>query len=121
MPINSSASFIASKLFPPLMGLVGALVTLSYMKELSKRQWGTALTIGVFGAYLITPVVSAYIHHSADMNWLPQDGSVEGLTGLLIGMMGIHAVGGATYLGRKFSENPLGLIDRIRLGDKKDG
>lgn len=121
MPTPSvAAGFIASKFFPPLMGLFGALVSLSYMQELTKRQWGTALTIGVFGSYLITPIVSAYIHYSFNVQWLPVDGSVEGLIGLLIGMAGIHLVGGFTYLGRKFSSDPLGAFKQIRFGDKKD-
>lgn len=117
---TTTAGFVASKFFPPLMGLFGSLVTLSYMQELTKRQWGTALTIGVFGSYLITPIVSAYLHYTVDMTWLPQDGSVEGLIGLLIGMVGIHAVGGFTYIGRKFSQDPFGILKQIRFGMKKD-
>lgn len=116
----TTAGFIASKFFPPLMGLFGSLVTLSYMQELTKRQWGTALTIGVFGSYLITPILSAYLHHCVDMSWMPKDGSIEGLIGLLIGMAGIHVVGGFTYLGRKFSADPLGALKQIRFGEKKD-
>jgi len=117
---TSTAGFIASKLFPPLMGLAGSVISLSYMMELSKRQWGTALTIGVFGSYLITPLASAYLRYSVDMTWLPNDGSVEGLIGLMIGMAGIHVVGGFTALGRKFSDDPLGVFKQIRFGEKKD-
>jgi len=117
---TSAAGFLASKLFPPLMGLAGSVISLSYMMELTKRQWGTALTIGVFGSYLITPVASAYLRHSVDMSWLPQDGSVEGLIGLMIGMAGIHVVGGFTALGRKFSDDPLGVFKQFRFGSKRD-
>lgn len=121
MPTGTSAAgFIASKFFPPLMGLFGALVTLSYMQELSKRQWGTAVTIGVFGSYLITPIISAYLYYTVDMSWLPKDGSVEGLIGLMIGMAGIHLVGGFTALGRKFTDDPLGVFKQIRFGSRKD-
>lgn len=117
---TTAAGFIASKLFPPLMGLAGAVVSLSYMPELSKRQWGTALTIGVFGAYLITPVASAYLRYSFSMDWLPNDGSIEGLIGLMIGMCGIHIVGGLTALGRKFAKDPLGILKQIRFGSKNN-
>lgn len=117
---TSAAGFIASKLFPPLMGLAGSVVSLSYMPELSKRQWGTALTIGVFGAYLITPMASAYLRHNFSIEWLPTDGSVEGLIGLMIGMGGIHLVGGFTALGRKFAEDPLGVFKNIRFGRREN-
>lgn len=117
---TTTAGFIASKFFPPLMGLFGALATLSYMPELTKRQWGAALTIGVFGSYLVTPIVSAYLHYTVNITWLPQDGSVEGLIGLTIGMVGIFIVGSITNLGRKFSEDPFGVFKQIRFGGRKD-
>lgn len=117
---GATAGFIASKFFPPLMGLLGSLITLSYAPEFTKRQWGAALTIGIFGAYLVTPIFSAYIRYSEAWTWLPKDGSVEGLFGIMFGMAGIHIVGGFTYLGRKFSSDPLGAFKQIRFGDKKD-
>ena len=116
----STGGLMASKFFPPLMGLLGSLITLSYAPEFTKRQWGAALTIGVFGAYLVTPIFSAYIRYSECGAWLPKDGSVEGLIGLLIGMAGIHLVGGFTALGKKFTADPLGVFKQIRFGSRKD-
>ena len=116
----STGGFIASKFFPPLMGLLGSLITLSYAPEFTKRQWGAALTIGVFGAYLVTPIFSAYILYSERGAWLPKDGSVEGLFGIMFGMVGIFLVGAVSNLGKKFAADPLAVFKQIRFGEKKD-
>ena len=119
MPAGTSAvGILGSKLFPPLAGLAGAIITLSYMTELTRRQWASALVIGVFGAYIITPIASAYLRHHFGAVWLPSDGSVEGLIGMMIGMAGIHVVGGFTVIGRKFSSDPVGAIVKMKGGEK---
>jgi len=110
---------LGSKLFPPLAGLAGAIVTLSYMAELTKRQWGSALILGVVGAYLATPIASLYLRNTIGAENVPNDGSVEGLIGLMIGMVAIHIVSAITMLGKKFSSDPLYLIRFIRNGGKE--
>lgn len=119
MPIGTSATgILGSKIFPPLAGLAGAIISLSYMVELTRRQWASALILGVIGAYLVTPVVSAYLRHTFGAEWIPNDGSLEGLIGLMMGMGAIHIVAASTLLGRKFSADPLGFIKCMRNGGK---
>lgn len=101
----------SAKLIPPLAGFLGAVIMLSYMSEMPPRHWAAALLAGVLSAYFVPPIVSAWFAH-AGLEWLPSDGSVEGLLGLLLGMGAIHLVGGLTVLGKRFAGDPTGFIRR---------
>ena len=101
----------STKLIPPIAGFFGAVIMLSYMSEIPPRHWATALLAGVIAAYFAPPIAMAWLTHQG-LAWLPADGSVEGLLGLLLGMGSIHIVGGLTVLGRRFAGDPTGFIRR---------
>jgi len=109
---TGAATIASAKLLPALVGFVGALITLSYMPDLSRRQWVTAVLFGTVASYFVPPIFSAWAHQSGAALWLPADGSIEGLCGLLLGMGSIHIVGGVTVLGRRFSGDPTGFVRR---------
>lgn len=96
----------SARLIPPIAGFLGAVIMLSYMSEIPPRHWVTALLGGVLAAYFVPPIVLAWAAHKG-WGWLPLDGSVEGLLGLLLGMASIHLVGGLSVLGRRFSKDPM--------------
>lgn len=100
---------ITAKLLPPIAGFLGAVIMLSYMSEMPPRHWVAALLAGVLAAYFVPPIVLAWLAH-AGLDWLPTDGSVEGLLGLLLGMGAIHIVGGLTVLGKRFAGDPTGFV-----------
>ncbi|MCA9911835.1 MAG: hypothetical protein KC496_00735 [Anaerolineae bacterium] len=97
------------KFIPPALGFLGAIIMMSYMKEMPPRIWVTAILAGVCSAWVVPPIAAAWLIH-AGISWLPIDGSVEGLLGLLMGLASIHLVAGAAVLGRKFSDNPLDFL-----------
>ena len=99
----------STKLIPPIAGFFGAVIMLSYMSEIPPRHWATALLAGVLAAYFAPPIAMAWLEHQG-FSWLPVDGSVEGLLGLLLGMASIHLVGGLTVLGRRFAGDPTAFI-----------
>lgn len=99
----------SAKLIPPIAGFLGAVIMLSYLSEIPPRHWVTALLAGVLAAYFAPPIAVAWLAHKG-FEWLPVDGSVEGLLGLLLGMGSIHIVGGLTVLGRRFAGDPTGFI-----------
>lgn len=101
----------SAKLIPPIAGFLGAVIMLSYLAEIPPRHWVTALLAGVLAAYFAPPIAVAWLAHQG-VEWLPIDGSVEGLLGLLLGMGSIHIVGGLTVLGRRFAGDPTGFIRR---------
>lgn len=101
----------SAKLIPPIAGFFGAVIMLSYMAEIPPRHWATALLAGVLAAYFVPPIAVAWLAHQG-VAWLPEDGSVEGLLGLLLGLASIHLVGGLTVLGRRFAGDPTSFISR---------
>lgn len=113
------AGLTSSKLLTVLLGFVGAVITLSYMPELTKRQWLSSVLFGVVAAYIAPPSVVALIHHTGIATWLPADGSVEGLSGLLLGMGSIHIIAGFTLIGRRFGKNPLSFFRRGKWEQSK--
>lgn len=94
-------------------GFFGALITLSAMPELTKRQMALAVLSGVTFAFWGTPIITAWIFSTASASWLPSGGSVEGLVGLLLGMGGIHLVGMFNTLAEGFSKDPISFIKKI--------
>lgn len=106
---------LAEKMVPPIAGFFGAVVMLSYLEELSTRQWMSALLAGVLSSYFVPPVALAWLQHSG-VTWLPQDFSLAGLMGLILGMLAIHLVAGIAVLGRGFSKDPIGFV--LRRGRK---
>lgn len=109
---GAAAGYLWMKFIPAIVGFAGAVITLCYIPELSRRQWVTAILFGISSSYFVPPLVIAWLHHNEIATWVPNDGSVAGLLGLLLGMASIHIVGGLTVLGRRFARDPVGFISR---------
>ncbi len=106
---------VGVKLAPPLIAFLGAVTTISYMPELTRRQWLSAVMFGVLSAYYIPPIAGYWLRQQYP--WIPADGSVEGLAGLILGLGSIHIIGALTTMGKRFSSDPVGTIKRA--GSKK--
>jgi hypothetical protein len=66
---------------------------LVHTRELDKRRMLVAVGFGVLAAWLMPPIAVAGLRQSFGWAWLPSDGSVEGLLGLLVGLGSINLVG----------------------------
>ncbi len=105
-PTTGAAGWLASKLAPPLFGLVGAVMMLLYTREADHRRMVVAVVAGMVLAYVLPPILMGYAR--SVISWLPADGSVEGLLGFLLGLAAIGLVG--WWL--KVSRNPDALLNR---------
>lgn len=102
-----------AKVWPALAGLVGAVITLSLAPvPPPRRRWFAAMLTGVFGAYYLAPIAAAGVRHAWPLDWMPADGSLEGLMGLVIGILGIYAVEALRTLGARFAKDPARFLSR---------
>jgi len=107
-----AGSWLTSKLLPPFLGFVGSSLMLLYTRELDPRRMAVAVIFGVLAAWLVPPMAMAGLRSMASLEWLPKDGSVEGLMGLLIGLAAINLVG----LWLQFSRDPRAAIHAAKEG-----
>jgi Na+/proline symporter len=105
----ASAGWLGSKLFPPLMGFLGACLTLLYTNELNRKRMLVAITFGIASAIVGPPILIPALREGAGLSWIPTNGSAEGLIGLILGVASINIV--ALLL--NFSANPASLRDVI--------
>lgn len=100
---------LAARVLAPVLAFVGAVVMLSYLDSVPTRVWFAAVLGAVAAAYVGAPITVAWlIHNGAD--WIPTDGSVHGVVGLLLGFGSIHFIGGLSVLGRRFAEDPMSVL-----------
>lgn len=90
---TAGAGWLGSKLMPPFLGFIGSSLMLLYTRELDPRRMAVAVIFGVIAAWLVPPLAVAGLTALFNLTWLPRDGSVEGLIGLLIGLAAINLVG----------------------------
>lgn len=110
------------KALPTVLGVVGAAIGLSYAPTPpGRRQWFAAVLSGAALAYLGPPMIVPAFRHHLTLEWLPTDGSAEGLAGLLLGLCGIHLVGGTLKLAAMFTSDPVGFAGTVfnRLRGRK--
>lgn len=103
------------KVVPVAAGLLGASLAASYGPEpMSRKRWYATLASGVAFAFFLAPMTAAATRHYWPLPWIPQDGSLEGVAGLMLGIFGIHLTGALTSLGTRFSSDPLAWVPWLR-------
>lgn len=105
----ASSTFAGAKLIPPVVGFVGAVIMLSQMEPMPPRRWLSAILMGVLSAYLVPPIIVAYLVQQLGWAWLPTMETL-GVLGLLFGLAGIHLVAAAFVLGSRFGRDPAAFI-----------
>lgn len=104
-----------SRAMPAIAGLIGASVAASYSPSpLSRRHWYSVLASGVAFAYFLSPMSANAIRHYWPLPWIPTDGGLEGVMGLMLGVMGIYIVSGFMVVGAKVSADPFSIVPFIR-------
>lgn len=102
------------KALPTVLGVVGAAIMLSYSPTPpGRRQWFTGVVSGSVLAYLGPPLIVPALKHYVSLPWLPVDGSIEGLVGLVLGLVGVHLVGGILKIAKAFTDDPVAFAGSV--------
>lgn len=102
------------KLLPTVLGLVGAAIALTYSPTPpGRRLWFASVLSGAVLAFVGTPIVAAAARHYVGLDWLPGDGSVDGLIGLMLGVTGMQIVAGTILFASSFARDPVGTVFAI--------
>lgn len=94
------------KLIPPGAGFAGAILMMTFLGEMSRREWAVALSMGVLVPYFGTEILMSYLIHTFE--WLrgAHNMGLAGLIGFVSGLMSIHLIGALATFGKRFSTNP---------------
>lgn len=97
------------KMVPPGAGFFGAILMMTFLGEMSKREWFVALATGVMVPYFGTETLMHYLDHTFE--WVAQPAGdhsmgLAGLIGFVMGLMSIHLVGALATFGKRFASNP---------------
>ncbi|MDP3327224.1 hypothetical protein [Parvibaculum sp.] len=87
-----------------LAGFMGAVVSLSFVKELTRMQMVGAVAIGTVTAGYLTPAVLAYFH-------LPSE--VQNGAAFLTGLTAMNLIPGILALSAYFRKNPTSAVTGI--------
>lgn len=99
--INSPESTVLGiKLISLVSGFMGGVISLSFVKELSKPQALAAVITGALSAGYLTPVVTYYLPHT-----LP-----ELSVSFLVGLTAMNLIPGIIKLSELFKKNPQDYI-----------
>lgn len=97
------------KMVPPGAGFVGAILMMTFLGEMSRREWLVAVIAGIALPYFGTDIAMHYLEFT--LPWLgsgvEHNMSLAGLIGFVLGLMGIHIIGAMATIGRRFSSNPV--------------
>lgn len=94
-----------------IIGFIGAVLGISYVPEMSKKQMFAALLAGLCCAAFMTPV-AAHWYSLYFGPTVPQ--FLENGIAFLLGISGMYIVPGFLSLSRSFRDNPFGFLDRLR-------
>jgi len=110
MPEPTATSLLGLKYASLLAGFAGGVISLTFVRSLTKGYAALAVFTGSMTAGYVTPLINQYFTLSS-----------EGQNGIafLLGLTAMNLIPGVLFLSRKFETNPLWLIDRLR--GRKDG
>lgn len=103
-PISAAeGSVLGVKLASLVAGFAGGVVSLSYLRELSRGQMFLAVATGSLTAGYITPAVLHYIAFPAEL---------ENGIAFLIGLTAMNLVPGFIALGERFKNDPSSMLGK---------
>lgn len=102
-PSGGIGSLLGVKYASLIAGLAGAVVSLTYLKELTKWQMVLAVVTGALVAGYITPVVTWYFSLEEVLS--------NGMS-FLIGLTSMNIVPGIMKLSAIIKDDPMSLINR---------
>ncbi len=105
--VGAVASALGLKYATLVAGFAGGVVSLSYLRELTRMQSGLAVVTGTLVAGYLTPVIGHYM----DLSAVLENGVAFG-----VGLTSMNIVPGLLHLSEKFRDDPAAFIRRG--GDK---
>lgn len=99
------AAILGAKKAPVIAGFIGAILSLYFIKDLTRTKAAVAVFGGAACAAYLAPVLIA---------WFGLQGSEEAESGaaFLIGILGMNIIGGVFYIGEQFKSNPFQFFKR---------
>lgn len=101
MPENAVDQILASAMFAPFVSFVGVAIMVLWQRGIEKTRLAVAVLAAPIFTVLFVRIGVAWIRSDKKFAWLPADGSVEGLIGLLVGLFALNLVAIFFRLGRQ--------------------
>lgn len=98
MPEPTTTSFLGVKYMTLAAGFAGGVVSLSYVRELSRLQSALAVLNGALAAAYVTPAAAQYLS-------IPPGGT-ENFVAFVIGLTAMNLIPGALALADRWAKNP---------------
>ena len=113
-PASAAAGgFFGVKLASLVAGFAGGVVSLSYLRELSRWQMALAVAAGSLTAGYITPVVLHYIAFKSEIDsGIAFKSEMENGIAFLIGLTAMNIVPGFINLADRFRNNPSAIFNK---------
>lgn len=92
MPKEIVEQVLSSRLLAPFVSFVGVAIMLLWNREMKRSRMAVAVLSAPTFTVLVVPAAMAYIRSVPALAWLPQDGSIEGLIGLIVGLTALNIV-----------------------------
>lgn len=101
MPEKLVESIFASRWLAPFLSFVGVAIMVLWKSGIDKPRLAVAILSAPTFTVLVVPIAVAWIRSAPSLAWLPTDGSVEGLIGLIVGLSALNIVAIVLRLGRQ--------------------
>lgn len=90
-----------------IAGFAGSVVSLSFVKEMTPKQMGSAVIIGTVTAAYVTPLVAGYLSQ-----YLGKDNAIDGGVAFLVGLCAMNILPGVLKISEAFRNKPLSFLHR---------
>lgn len=100
------AAILGIKKAPLIAGFIGAILSLYFIKNLTRTKAAVAVIGGAACAAYLTPWIIV---------WFGLRGSeeAESAAAFLIGILGMNIIGGVFFIGEQFKNNPIEFFTKI--------
>lgn len=99
--LDPEASFLGLKFSTLLAGFVGGLVSLSFLKDLTRFQAILAVFTGIASAGYLTPALQL---------WIQVGPELENAVAFVIGLCGMNIIPGLLFVSERFRANPVSFL-----------
>lgn len=111
-PASTTSTVLGVKYATLIAGIAGGVVSLSFLKDLTRWQSGMAVLTGALTAGYLTPVITRQLHA-----WVDTGLAAENAVGFLLGLTAMNIVPGLIKISEFFKQHPLKFFKRF---DKKN-